>query len=111
MTDRPQVVITRKDKRLKKGWHLLAFALTGGTSAPISAAKATTNALYNERTRELQRQAREPDEAEAREPDEMETGAAREASEVQQVVAAAKARQRVILGMASRRLNKLERSA
>ncbi len=48
-----QVVITRKDKQLRKGWHLLAFMLTGGASAPISAAKAATNAGYNARTRKL----------------------------------------------------------
>jgi hypothetical protein len=47
------VVITRKDKRLHKGAHLTAFVLTGGMSAPISAAKAGTNAAYNARTRKL----------------------------------------------------------
>lgn len=57
MPDEPQVVITRKDKRLKKGWHLLAFMLTGGASAPVSAAKGAGNAAYNARTRELQRRA------------------------------------------------------
>jgi hypothetical protein len=51
------VVIIRKDKRLHKGGHLLAFMLTGGMSAPISAAKAVTNTRYNARTRELQRRA------------------------------------------------------
>jgi len=51
------VVITRKDKRLKKGLHLLAFALTGGASVPVTAAKAATNAGYNARTRELQAEA------------------------------------------------------
>jgi hypothetical protein len=51
------VVITRKDKRLKKGLHLLAFALTGGASAPVTAAKAATNAGYNSRTRRLQAEA------------------------------------------------------
>lgn len=50
---KPQVVITRKDKRLHKGWHALAFMLTGGASAPITAAKAGTNAAYNARTRKL----------------------------------------------------------
>jgi hypothetical protein len=50
---KPQVVITRKDKRLRKGWHLLAFALTGGASAPVTAARAATNAAYNSRTRKL----------------------------------------------------------
>jgi hypothetical protein len=53
---KPQVVITRKDKRLRKGWHLLAFMPTGGASAPVTAAKAGTNASYNARTRELQAQ-------------------------------------------------------
>jgi hypothetical protein len=56
----PPVVITRKDKRLHKGWHLLAFMLTGGASAPVSAAKAGTNAAYNARTRKLAEQSGEP---------------------------------------------------
>jgi hypothetical protein len=51
------VVITRKDKRLKKGLHLLAFTLTGGASAPVTAVKAATNAGYNSRTRKLQAEA------------------------------------------------------
>jgi hypothetical protein len=50
---KPQVVITRKDKRLKKGWHLLAFVATGGMSAPVTAAKAASNAAYNARTGKL----------------------------------------------------------
>jgi hypothetical protein len=50
---RAPVVITRKDKRLRKGLHLFAFALTGGMSAPVTAAKAGTNAAYNARTRKL----------------------------------------------------------
>jgi hypothetical protein len=49
----PQVVIVRKDKRLRKGLHLLAFVATGGMSAPVTAAKAATNAGYNARTRKL----------------------------------------------------------
>jgi hypothetical protein len=59
------VVITRKDKRLKKGLHLLAFALTGGASAPVTGAKAATNAGYNSRTRRLQAEA---DQASAQSP-------------------------------------------
>jgi hypothetical protein len=55
------VVIVRKDKRLNKTGHLIAFALTGGTSAAYTAAKAATNAGYNARTRKLQVQAEEPD--------------------------------------------------
>jgi hypothetical protein len=51
---KPQVVITRKDKRFHKGWHLLAFLLTGGMSASVTATKAATNAAYNARTRKLQ---------------------------------------------------------
>ncbi len=54
MSDKPQVVIVRKDKRLHKGLHLFVFMLTGGASAPISADKAASNALYNAHTRELQ---------------------------------------------------------
>lgn len=51
------VVISRKSKRLNRPFHLLAFLLTGGASAPVSAAKAASNAAYNARTRELQRRA------------------------------------------------------
>ena len=51
----PTVVISRKDKRLHKGWHLFAFMLTGGMSAPVTAIKAGTNAAYNRRTQELTR--------------------------------------------------------
>jgi hypothetical protein len=47
------VVIVRKDKRLHKGAHLAAFALTGGVSGAVTAAKAGTNAAYNARTRKL----------------------------------------------------------
>lgn len=50
---KPQVVITRKDKRLRRGLHLLAFTLTGGASAPITVAKAATNHSYNRRTQQL----------------------------------------------------------
>jgi len=49
----PPVVIYRKSKRLNRPAHIAAFLLTGGMSAPISAAKAATNAGYNARTREL----------------------------------------------------------
>lgn len=35
-------VITRIDKRLKNGWHLAAFVLTGGASAPVITAAITT---------------------------------------------------------------------
>lgn len=55
------VVITRKDKRLFKTGHLLAFMVTGGTSAVYTAAKAATNAGYNARTRELQAQSERSD--------------------------------------------------
>ena len=55
-----QVVITRKDKKLNKTGHLLAFALTGGASSVYTATKAATNAGYNARTRELQRQTEAP---------------------------------------------------
>lgn len=48
------VVITRKDKKLNKTGHLLAFMVTGGTSSVYTAAKAATNAGYNARTRKLQ---------------------------------------------------------
>lgn len=51
------VVIVRKDKRLHKGAHLVAFALTGGASGIVTAAKSGTNAAYNTRTRRLAEQA------------------------------------------------------
>jgi len=54
------VVIARKDKKLHKGLHLFAFMMTGGASSVVTVAKATTNAGYNARTRELQRQSEEP---------------------------------------------------
>jgi hypothetical protein len=57
----PPVVISRKSKRLNRPLHLLAFALTGGASAPISAAKAASNAAYNRRTDELQRRSEAAD--------------------------------------------------
>ena len=57
------VVIVRKDKRLFKTGHLLAFAVTGGMSSAYTAAKAATNAGYNARTRKLQAQAEEAEEA------------------------------------------------
>lgn len=57
--NRTPVVIVRKDKKLKKSGHLLAFMLTGGLSAPVTAVKAATNAGYNARTRRMQREAEE----------------------------------------------------
>jgi hypothetical protein len=48
-----QVVITRKHKRLHKGWHVLAFMLTGGVSAPVTAARVAANAAYNAETARL----------------------------------------------------------
>jgi hypothetical protein len=53
------VVITRKDKKLKKTGHLLAFALTGGASSVYTAGRAAANAGYNARTRQLQSEAAE----------------------------------------------------
>lgn len=47
------VVITRKQKRWNKTGHLLAFALTGGMSAPITAARAAQVAHYNGVTKKL----------------------------------------------------------
>ena len=47
------VVIVRKHKRLGFG-HVIAFALTGGASAGITAVKAATNAGYNARTDAMQ---------------------------------------------------------
>lgn len=47
------VVITRKDKRINKTGHLIAFGLTGGLSGAYTATKAATNAGYNARTRKL----------------------------------------------------------
>jgi len=55
-----QVVITRKDKKLNKTGHLLAFMLTGGASSVYTATKAATNAGYDARTRELQRRSENP---------------------------------------------------
>jgi len=51
------VVIVRKDKKLKKTGHLLAFMVTGGASSVYTATKAATNAGYNARTRKLMEQA------------------------------------------------------
>jgi hypothetical protein len=50
---KPQVVIIRKDKRVHKKLHLLAFMLTGGASAAVTAVSATNAAAYNRRTRKL----------------------------------------------------------
>lgn len=50
----PQVVITRKDKRIRHKWlHAVAFAVTGGASGVVTAAEAANHASYNARTREL----------------------------------------------------------
>jgi len=49
----PQVVIARKHKRLHRGAHLVAFALTGGMSAPVTAARVVANASYNVETARL----------------------------------------------------------
>lgn len=68
MSDKPQVVIIRKDKRLHKGLHLFAFVLTGGASAPVTAAKAGTNAAYNARTAKLAAGPRPPRPAAMRVP-------------------------------------------
>lgn len=51
--NRAPVVIVRKDKRLNKTGHLLAFMATGGTSSVYTAARAAYNASYNARTRRL----------------------------------------------------------
>jgi hypothetical protein len=57
---KPQVIIIRKDKRVKhKFLHLLAFGLTGGTSGIVTAAKVASDASYNARTRKLQAQSEE----------------------------------------------------
>ena len=55
--NRAPVVIVRKDKRLKPGRHLLAFALTGGMSGVVTAGVAASNVAYNARTRKLQAEA------------------------------------------------------
>lgn len=52
-----QVVITRKDKKLGKIRHGIAFAVTGGASGIYTAAKAASNAGYSARTRKLAEQA------------------------------------------------------
>lgn len=52
---KPQVVIVRKDKRIRhKFLHVVAFALTGGASGVVTAAEVVTNAQYNARTRKMQ---------------------------------------------------------
>jgi hypothetical protein len=57
MRNRPQVVITRKDKRVNhKVAHLAAFAITGGLSGFVTAGEVTSHAGYNARTRVLQAQ-------------------------------------------------------
>jgi len=59
MGKKPPVVITRKDKKLKKTGHLLAFMLTGGASSVVTAGKAASNASYNAQTRKLAATAQE----------------------------------------------------
>lgn len=54
---KPQVVIVRKDKRIRhKFLHAIAFGLTGGASGIVTAAEAASHAGYNARTRKLQEQ-------------------------------------------------------
>lgn len=51
---KPQVVIVRKDKRIRhKLLHAIAFAATGGASGIVTAAEAANHASYNARTRKL----------------------------------------------------------
>lgn len=51
---KPQVVITRKDKRIRhKLLHAVAFAATGGASGIVTAAEVVNNAAYNARTAQL----------------------------------------------------------
>ena len=51
---RPQVVITRKDKRIShKLTHVVAFAATGGLSGIVTAAEVGSHAGYNARTARL----------------------------------------------------------
>ena len=55
---KPQVVIIRKDKRIRhKLLHATVFALTGGVSGIATAAEAANHASYNARTRRLQAEA------------------------------------------------------
>jgi hypothetical protein len=50
----PQVVITRKDKRINhKLFHAIAFAVTGGASGVLTTAEVANHAAYNARTRRL----------------------------------------------------------
>lgn len=58
---RPQVIIVRKDKRVRhKFLHALAFGLTGGASGIVTAAEVASHAGYNARTRKLQAQSGPP---------------------------------------------------
>jgi hypothetical protein len=60
MGKKPQVVIIRKDKKVRhKLLHLTAFALTGGLSGVVTAAEVASHAGYNARTRKLQGQSEE----------------------------------------------------
>ena len=55
MVERPQVVIVRKDKKIRhKLFHAAAFAATGGVSGIITAAEVANHASYNARTQQLQ---------------------------------------------------------
>lgn len=57
---KPQVVIVRKDKKVRhKLLHIAAFALTGGASGIVTAAEIANHAAYNAQTRRLQAQAEE----------------------------------------------------
>jgi hypothetical protein len=52
------VAIVRKDKKLNKTGHLIAFALTGGASSVYTATKAATNAGYKRAYAEAGRRSR-----------------------------------------------------
>ena len=48
-----KVVIVRKQKRMNPLVHLTMFAVTGGASSVVSAARAAQVAGYNARTRKM----------------------------------------------------------
>jgi hypothetical protein len=114
------VVIVRKDKRLHKGLHLAALALTGGASGIVTAAKAGTNAGYNARTRKLMEQAEageQPDiRQQIRDLNEMSLAELRELITMPNGKVYSywrdgsrlTAQQRVLLGMAKRRIARME---
>jgi hypothetical protein len=60
------VVIIRKHKRIKPWRHIAAFALTGGTSSVVTAARAVQVSSYNARTRKLMEQGDDELEPQAR---------------------------------------------